>query len=376
MNLIVLNPSQRWLAYGFVCPGDGRPVTLGKVENYRGRDRDEVADDWTLERLARTFHRTCPDARLDGLAIRVPFGGSEFDGPVIATPHVVAKLAELVPHAPLHLPAVLALIDAARISLPDLPVALVFETSFFVALPPRERFYAIDPDLLDDGAARRYGYHGLFHQAACAHAAAALRKAGANSPAKILSICLEPGPEVAAVLGNSPLTVSGGTTPLEGLPGETSCGEMDPGIILDLCRINGWGPEQINTVLTRQSGLLGLAGRSVTLAEVLTSDSDELRLARDVERYRILLAVGAGIGAMGGLDAIVFSGRYSAAGQSLGPWLVERISKAGPVVEYSCVSSSLEILVAAQAGQVIEPGDLPRPAANKPAKGLRRANES
>jgi acetate kinase len=163
-------------------------------------------------------------------------------------------------------------------------------------------------------------------------------------------------------LGNGPLTVSSGTTPLEGLPGETSCGEMDPGIILDLCRINGWGPEQINTVLTRQSGLLGLAGRRVTLAEVLASEGENLRLARDVERYRILLAVGAGLGALGGLDAIVFSGRYVEAAQSLAPWLIERIAKTGPKAAWSCLSASLETLVAAQAGQVIEPADLPRPA--------------
>ena len=120
--------------------------------------------------------------------------------------------------------------------------------------------------------------------------------------------------------------VTGGATPLEGLPGERSCGDLDPSIVLTLARDKGWGPEQINTVLTQQSGLLGLTGKPATLKDVLTSDDPAVDLAREVFRYRVLLASGAGMATMGGLDTIVFSGRDHAVSKNLGPWLASRLT--------------------------------------------------
>jgi acetate kinase len=119
--------------------------------------------------------------------------------------------------------------------------------------------------------------------------------------------------------------VTGGATPLEGLPGLTTCGEIDPALVLTLGDRLGWGPEQVDRLLSRESGLLGLAGRPVTLDEVFFQDQPDLRLAREVMTYRILLACGAAVAALGGLDALVFSGRFARAGEVLGPVLVERL---------------------------------------------------
>jgi len=115
--------------------------------------------------------------------------------------------------------------------------------------------------------------------------------------------------------------VTGGVTPLDGLPGQTMCGEIDPSIVLKLAQERGWGPEQIGRLLAEESGLLGLTGRPTTLPEVFAASDPESLFAREVLQYRILQACGAGIAAMGGLDTIVFSGRFAVVGETLGPWL-------------------------------------------------------
>jgi acetate kinase len=135
--------------------------------------------------------------------------------------------------------------------------------------------------------------------------------------------------------------VTGGATPLEGLPGETTCGDLDPTIILTLAREMKWGPEQINNVLTRQSGLRGLLGRPMRLGRLIGSSrwasadgrlrqapEGTLAAARGFVAYRILLAAGAGVAAMGGFDRLVLTGRYGAEGQAMSRQLVERLCQA------------------------------------------------
>lgn len=224
---------------------------------------------------------------------------------------------------------------------PDCPVTLFFETAFFVHLPECERVYAIDPNLQEHPGLRRYGYHGLFHEAAA--------RSTAECP-RIVSICLEPHPEVAAVADGAPVMVSGGLTPMEGLPGQTSCGEIDSGMLLALSRREHWGPEQINTLLTQKSGLLGLTGQPVTLRDVMRSERDEFRLARRLVDYRILQQVGKALAAMGGFDRIVFSGRHADVGREIGPWLAERLPTNGSAVTpvWQCFEMPLMKIIAGQ----------------------------
>jgi acetate kinase len=173
---------------------------------------------------------------------------------------------------------------------------------------------------------RRFGYHGLYHEAACRHAARATRLDARTGAPCVASICLEARAEVACAVGGRALTVTGGATPLEGLPGETTCGEIDPGIVLQLSRQPGWGPDRIAEVLSRQSGLMGLAGRHVTLRDLFPARDEGCRLAREVFTYRLLQACGAGLAAMGRIDTIVFSGRHADLGRTIGPWLQSRLT--------------------------------------------------
>jgi acetate kinase len=311
MNTLVLRPGRQDLEYAFFRGGAARPAFEGRAEDCRGEDGSRVA----LARIASEVPE--PDA----VAVRALYGGERFQNPAIVTDVVLADLEALVPQAPLPLAGLPPLLRECQERFPSASQVLVCETAFFAALPPREYLYAVDAELPTFQRVRRYGYHGILHEAACRETLRRHRAEGLADTPRILSVCLEPTPEVAAVCGLSPVMVTSGATPLEGLPGQTSCGELDPSIVIALATEHGWGAEQINTALTQESGLKGLAGRAVNLEQVYADKSRETRLARDVFQYRLLLSCGAAVAAMGGLDAIVFSGRYVSLGESVHGWL-------------------------------------------------------
>lgn len=284
-----------------------------------------------------------PAAR-DVCAVWCPYGGPDQGAPVVASPVALAQVRRNVAGAPLHVPLVVTLCEALAQALPAVPVVIVFETAFFTRLPLREQLYALDAQTRRSLGLRRAGFHGITHRAACAASGC-----GHRAPRRILSVCLEPRPELAAVLGQRPVMVSSGWTPLEGLPGEHDCGELDPGLVLALARA-GMGPEAIDRVLTKESGLSALAGRAVTLPDVLAAHDGALALAGDYFVYRLVLTAGAGVAALGGLDALVFSGRYATAGRALAERVVPRLCAAlrtsVSALSVSVFERTLESLVA------------------------------
>jgi acetate kinase len=310
MSILVLSPNRSQLAYSIFSDAARESLAAGRYA---------PAPDSLKPLDALWRQATGTDPRV--VAIRVPFGGSVFRRPAVVTPQVAATLRELVPESPLHLPLVLSLIERCQRIWTTTLLVLVFETAFFADLPQRERLYGLDSQLTRRLRLRRYGYHGIYHGAACQLVARRRLEAGLSEPAKILSVCLEPRPEVAAAIGTRPQMVTGGATPLEGIPGQTSCGELDSSIVLTLARKLKWGPEQIDRLLTRQSGILGLLGRPATLDWVFHARTPKLLQVRNIIRYHILLACGAGIAAMGGLDAVAFSGRYVDLADALWPSL-------------------------------------------------------
>ena len=340
MNILVLRYCRETLHYALFAGGMAEPAAAGDCDDSGGTAVQDV-----LEEVAGDA--ALSDARLDAVALHSPFGGAAFTEPTIITDDSIATLRDLVPQAPLHLPPLLEQIEECRGLLPDVPLVAAFGTAFFAGLPLRERLYALDVETANQPGLRRYGYLGLFHEVACRLVARSRRRSGLTTPARILSICLEPQPEVAAAVGRRPVMVTGGATPLEGIPGEMSCGELDPTIVLTLSDKMEWGPEQINTVLTRQSGVLGLSGRRASLADVILSRDEDLERARQLIEYRILQACGAGIAALGGVDAIVFSGRYVEAGQDLSHRLLSRLPLKGQnAPEVLCCRTSLESAIA------------------------------
>ena len=345
MNVLVLSPDRDALKYGVFSAGVPSAVLRGRVNGFR--TKHTVGDTLlsVLTQIALTGGTDAAGMNIDAVALHVAFGGDKFSEPAVVTPETVEYLNLIISAAPMHIPPVLELILSCSLNLPKCPVVLFFETAFFVKLPEREHLYAINPELQTGSGLRRYGYHGLFHEAACASLAQ-----DSMRPERIVSICLEPHSEIAAVVGDAPVMVSGGATPLEGLPGNTSCGEIDSGLLLSLSRKERWGAEQINTLLTQRSGLTGLTGRPVMLPEVMLSGREDVRLARNVMQYRILQQTGMALAAMNGFDRIVFSGRYARVGRELGPWLAARLPPSGKseAALWSCFMPSLMQILATQ----------------------------
>ena len=328
MNVLVLQPGFEKTHYAMLVSNRDEAVLQGQL----ALAADSVGADETLAVALRDMREAAanaaPAGQIDVVAVRVIYGGEAFTKAVMVDESVVARLAKLACEAPLHVPAAVTLLQACASVFTHVPVLAVFETAFFAALPRREQAYALGESAGSEQNARRYGYEGVYHAAACAEARRQLRAAGKKPPAKVVSICLERQIEISAVAGQRPLTVTRGATPLEGVPGETTCGQIDPAIVLTLAEKKGWGPEQINRVLTRQSGILALTGKPMTLAELFASQGEAEKLAQEMLLYSLLQACGAAVATLGGLDALVFSGRYVALADTFGEALSKGLGAA------------------------------------------------
>lgn len=349
MNTLVLIPGMNTLKTS-VFAGDRQLLGCSRaIKDYRHTADIQTTFTNILGALGETSRATYGIDYFEVCAIDIPYGGEIFSRPVPVSEDVLERLRGLIDQSPLYIPVILSLIDACRRVLHDSEIVLIFETAFFTKLPPREYMYALPPSVMKTLKIRRFGYHGSFHEAVVAGCRYAGK--GTIKSHKLLSVCLEPQPEVAAIIGVKPVMVTSGVSPLEGLPGQTTCGELDPSIVLRLADELGWGPEQINLTLTTQSGLKGLTGKNVTLSDIFSSDaSPEYALTRDLIRYQLLQAAGSGMAAMGDIDEICFSGRHAALGEQLAPWLVERLTFKGTnrtrPISWSIYTASHERIIA------------------------------
>jgi len=326
-----------------------------KYDDITGNKR--IGWEGILQKIKDEISAKYSNCVIDIIAMRGVFSGSEFEGPTPVNPEVIEKLKKILHRAPIHLPLLVQLIENTEKFFKGVPIILVFDTSFFAKLSVREHKYALDNELMNSCGFRRYGYKGIFHESASYYAHNILNKKTSNSLPKVLSICLEPHPEIAAVIGNRPVMVTSGATPLESLPSERSCGDIDPSIVLTVIRETGWGLEKINKLLTQESGLYGLLGKYVKLEELFKSNDPEYRKAIAIIQHHILLACGSGIAAMGGVDAIIFSGRYYNVGKVLSPWLLMRLNFVNHLkdkeVEVLFLRDTLDTIIADKALTVV-----------------------
>lgn len=256
----------------------------------------------------------------DSAAIRILCGGNEFKDVTIYDELVLDKLEKLIPQSPLDMPVIIELIKSIKDAIPLLEIFLFFETAFFSSLPVYEQLYAVDNNLFNMEI-KRSGYHGLFHNAVLEDI-----KNKDKSVRKIISICLEPVPDIAAIYDGKPLMISGGTTPVEGIPGDTTCGELDPGILIMIEEKKKLGAEIINEIITGRSGLSAIAGVNVSINDIF-KDEKKYKEAAQFLKYKILLSCGSAIATMNGANAIGFSGRYIEAAESLSEWLIPELKR-------------------------------------------------
>jgi len=243
----------------------------------------------------------------DVAAHRVVHGGAELDRPRRIDGQVEAAIERLGALAPLHHPRALRWIRAARTVLGDEAAQVaVFDTAFYAQLPDVARTYALPRDLARRHGLRRYGFHGIAHQAMWRR----WRELRPDLPGggRVISLQLGAGCSITAVAGGRPLDTSMGFSPLEGLVMATRAGDVDPGLLLYLLRAAGVSPDRLDALLNRESGLLGVSGQSADMRELLAADDPAARFAVELYAYRARKYVGAYLAVLGGADAILFGG--------------------------------------------------------------------
>jgi len=232
----------------------------------------------------------------DAVGHRIVHGGARFREAVLVDDDVVAALGELADLAPLHQPAALAGIAAVGRALPDVPAVACFDTAFHATLPAAAATYALPQEWRERVGLRRFGFHGLSH-------AYASRRAGA---ARVVSCHLGAGASLAAVRDGVCVDTTMGFTPMEGLVMATRSGSVDPGLVLWLLR-HGLDVDTVEQGLDRDGGLKGLSGEA-DMRALLARDDADAELALDVYVHRLRAGIAAMAAALGGLEALVFTG--------------------------------------------------------------------
>ena len=271
--------------------------------------RDAAAIDGEAELRAELEAILAAAPAIDAAGHRVVHGGPEFTGPAVVDPGVEAELEALADLAPLHNPPALAAMRALEALRPRLPTVACFDTAFHATLPAAASTYAIPAAWSERWPLRRYGFHGLSHAYASRRAAELL----GTSPAelRLVTAHLGAGASLAAVAAGRSVETTMGFTPLEGLVMATRSGSVDPGLLLWVQRHGELGAEEVECALDRESGLLALSGRSGDMREVIAgveAGDERCQLAFDVYVHRLAAGVAAMAAAMGGLDALVFTG--------------------------------------------------------------------
>jgi acetate kinase len=235
---------------------------------------------------------------------RVVHGGVKFAVPVLVTPDVLAELERLVPLAPLHQPHNLAAIRAAIEAMPSVPQVACFDTAFHRTQPEVAQQFALPRRFTDEGV-RRYGFHGLSYE----YIASVLP--GIDAPAaagRTIVAHLGNGASLCAMHGGKSIATTMSFTPADGLVMGTRIGSLDPGVLLYLMARHGMSAAQLEHLIYHESGLLGVSGVSSDMRELLASHAPHAAEAIDLFVYRIGREIGSLAAALGGVDALVFTG--------------------------------------------------------------------
>jgi acetate kinase len=239
---------------------------------------------------------------------RTVHGGDTFTESVLITEEVIRKIDECVPLAPLHNPANLLGIREAMRILPDIPHVAVFDTAFHQSMPPKAYLYALPYQYYQEHKIRKYGFHGSSCRFVVREAAELMGKS--LDQVKMIVCHLGNGVTLVAVKGGQSIDTSMGLTPLEGLMMGTRSGDIDPGVIFFISRQMGLSIDQIDDLLNRESGLLGVSGISNDMREITAEanlGNDRCKLTIEMYTYRVKKYIGAYAAALGGPDALVFT---------------------------------------------------------------------
>ena len=329
-SLLTLNAgssSVKVALFDRVDPVPPTPRVSGQIEGIGARPRFKakdaggaVLDDLDVTLPAEGAHRAAlaflverlkgydPGIRLAAVGHRVVHGGTRYAQPVRVDERVLQALAAFVPLAPLHQPHNLAGIEAMAAALPGIAQVACFDTAFHRTQPTLAQLFALPRRITAEGV-RRYGFHGLSYE----YIADVLpRHLGERAEGKVLVAHLGNGASLCAMEHRRSRATSMGFTAVDGLMMGTRTGSLDPGVMLYLMDRHHMDARALERMLYKESGLLGVSGISQDMRELLASGEREAREAVDLFCYRLVRESGALVAALGGLDALVFTGGIGA----------------------------------------------------------------
>ncbi|MFE7277661.1 acetate kinase [Streptomyces sp. NPDC057623] len=327
-RVLVLNSGSSSVKYQLLDMRDSSRLAMGLVERI-GEETSRLrhtplagggeSREWTAPIADHDAALKAVSAELakDGLGLdspelaaighRVVHGGKRFTEPTVIDDAVLAEIERLIPVAPLHNPANLTGIRTAQALRPDLPQVAVFDTAFHTTMPESAARYAIDVETADTHRIRRYGFHGTSHAYVSRATAELLGKAPED--VNVIVLHLGNGASASAVRGGRCVDTSMGLTPLEGLVMGTRSGDADPAVIFHLARVGGMSIAEIDTLLNKKSGLIGLCGDN-DMREIrrrIDEGDERAQLAFDIYIHRLKKYIGAYYAVLGRVDAIAFT---------------------------------------------------------------------
>ncbi|MFF1380330.1 acetate kinase [Streptomyces sp. NPDC058308] len=328
-RVLVLNSGSSSVKYQLLDMRDSSRLAVGLVERIgeetsrlkhtplagggaEPREREEPIADHEAALRAVAHELTADGLGLDSpelaaIGHRVVHGGLKFTAPTVITDEVLAEIERLVPVAPLHNPANITGIRTARALRPDLPQVAVFDTAFHTTMPEAAARYAIDVKTADEHRVRRYGFHGTSHAYVSRRTAKLLGKAPED--VNVIVLHLGNGASASAVRGGKCVDTSMGLTPLEGLVMGTRSGDLDPAVIFHLARVGKMSIDEIDVLLNKKSGLIGLCGDN-DMREIrrrVDEGDEEAALAFDIYVHRLKKYIGAYYAVLGRVDAVAFT---------------------------------------------------------------------
>jgi len=258
-----------------------------------------AAIDWLSSWLESKYH----GGRIVGVGHRVVHGGPRFSGPTVVTSEILAELRELTSLAPLHQPHNLAPIEAIFERMPEVPQVAVFDTGFHRGHSPVASLVPL-PRELCKGGVERYGFHGISYE----YIASVLPEVAPEiADGRVIVAHLGSGASLCAMKGRKSIDTTMSYTPMDGLCMGTRPGAIDAGIVLYLFQQLGLSAKEVEDILYKKSGLLGISGTSNDMRDLLGRSEPEARLAVDYFIYRAAKEIGALAAVLGGVDALVFT---------------------------------------------------------------------
>ncbi len=240
---------------------------------------------------------------------RVVHGGTKFTKSVLITDDVIKMIEECIPLAPLHNPANLMGINACRAVMPDTPMVAVFDTAWGMSMEPKNFLYALPYEVYENYEVRRYGFHGTSHMFVTGEAIKRLGREG-DPNVRVISCHLGNGSSVSCSKGGKCVNTSMGLTPLEGLPMGTRCGSIDPAIVPFLVNRMGMTAKEVDTMMNKKSGMLGVSGVSSDFRDLWAAKAEgneRAALALDMFSQGVKRLIGGYSAEMDGVDCIVFT---------------------------------------------------------------------